>query len=196
MREIDPQSESRLTEALKRLGASTPHSAPPELGSSLLGEFRRHHARRRRVRRISIASLVVCLVLALSLMRVHRSSSNNSQKAALPATSTGAQEKQAATLPIPVVQTAPHVAPRQVSTKTKSSKDSRTSSATSRAFVALPGYDPSVPLDQLHVVRVQLPASALWQIGAPMTASAGTHNVTADFVVSQGGTPYAVRLVQ
>lgn len=69
-------------------------------------------------------------------------------------------------------------------------------SAANHAFVALPGYDPTVPLDELHVVRVQLPASALWQIGAPMSASAGMHNVTADFVVSQGGTPYAVRLVQ
>ena len=98
--------------------------------------------------------------------------------------------------PTPIVPTAPHVVPRPVSANARSGKGSKSSRVASRTFIALPGYDRTVPLDELHVVRVQLPASALWQIGAPMTASAGTHNITADFVVSQGGTPYAVRLVQ
>lgn len=196
MREVDPQSEPRLTESLRRLAASSQQSAPPELGAGLLGEFRRHHARRRRVRRIGIAgigiaSLIVCL--AVLLPRLHKSPSTNAQKAGPPATSVAAPEKQAA-IPPAVVPATPHVAKKQVSAK--SSKGSKASTVASRAFVALPGYDPTVPLDELHVVRVQLPASALWQIGAPMPASAGTHNVTADFVVSQGGTPYAVRLVQ
>src|SRR5262245_4269076 len=72
MREIDPQSDTRLTEALRRLAASSPQSAPPELGSGLLGEFRRHHARRRQVRRLGIASVVVCFILAASLLKVHK----------------------------------------------------------------------------------------------------------------------------
>jgi hypothetical protein len=195
MREIDPQSETRLTEALRRLAASSPQSAPPEVGAGLLSEFRRHHTRRRRIRRLGIASLVTCLALAATLVTLH-TPAKSSQSAGLPATSTGSPEKQEeqAAKPVPVAVTTPHVTPKQVSAKHKNSKASV--GTASRAFVALPGYDPSVPLDELHVVRVQLPASALWQIGAPMTASAGMQSVTADFVVSQGGTPYAVRLVQ
>jgi hypothetical protein len=65
-----------------------------------------------------------------------------------------------------------------------------------RQFVALPGYDPAVPANELHVVRVQLPASALWQMGAPVSPDSGARRVMADFVVSQDGTPYAMRLVQ
>ena len=68
--------------------------------------------------------------------------------------------------------------------------------ATSRQFLALPGYDPAVPVDELHVVRVQLPASTLWQMGAPVSPDSGARKFMADFVVSQDGTPYAVRLVQ
>jgi hypothetical protein len=199
MREIDPQSETRLTEALRRLAAASPQAAPPEVGAGLLGEFRRHHTRRRRIRRLGIASVVACLVLAVALVTTH-TPAKNSQSAGLPATSAGATEKQetqAATSTAAVAAAPPRATvntPKQVSDKHKSSRAS--ASAANRTFLALPGYDPTVPLDELHVVRVQLPASALWQIGAPMTASAGTHNVTADFVVSQGGTPYAVRLVQ
>jgi hypothetical protein len=62
--------------------------------------------------------------------------------------------------------------------------------------LALPAYDPSVPLDDLQVVRVQLPASALWKMGAPMPPDASERRMLADFVVGQDGTAYAVRLVQ
>ena len=195
MREIDPQSEPRLTEALRRLAASSPQSAPPELGAGLLGEFRRHH-RRRRIRRIGVIGLAACLILTVSLLNGRRPSSGaqNAQNTATPAKSVEVPEKPAVATPVPVLSAAPPVTHKQLAARPKSAKTS--TSAASHAFVALPGYDPTVPLDELHVVRVQLPANALWQIGAPVSASAGTHNVTADFVVSQGGTPYAVRLVQ
>ncbi len=196
MREIDPQSEPRLMEALRRLAAASPQSAPAGVGAGLLGEFRRHHARRRGIRRIGVASLAACLILALTLLSVRRPSSNTAQNAPAPAKSVATPEKQAVIPPAPVVSTSPHLTPKPLSARAKANKSAKTSSVASRAFIALPGYDPTVPPDELHVVRVQLPASALWQIGAPMPASAGTHNVTADFVVSQVGTPYAVRLVQ
>jgi len=77
----------------------------------------------------------------------------------------------------------------------KSQRPKRTVAA-NHAFLALPAYDPSVPLDDLQVVRVQLPASALWTIGAPIPADAGERRMLADFVVGQDGTAYAVRLVQ
>jgi hypothetical protein len=71
-----------------------------------------------------------------------------------------------------------------------------TDHAANRAFLALPDYDPTVPMDQLNVVRVRLTESALWKMGAPVPADAGARPVMADFVVSQDGTPFAVRLVQ
>jgi hypothetical protein len=68
--------------------------------------------------------------------------------------------------------------------------------AASRQFLALPGYDPAVPAEELSIVRVRLPGTALWQMGAPVSPDSGARNFMADFVVSQDGTPYAVRLVQ
>ena len=60
MREIDPQSgdplkdaagDARLSEALRGLAASSHRGAPAEVGTGLATAFRRHHARRRLVRR-------------------------------------------------------------------------------------------------------------------------------------------------
>jgi hypothetical protein len=197
MREIDPQSEPRLTEALRRMAAASPQSAPPELGAGLLGKFRRHHTRRRRVRRLGIAGLVSCLALAISLVVLHKSPPQHSQIASLPGAATGVPEKQASASPVPITAAPPRATvntPRQVSSQAKGAKPQATSAG--RAFLALPGYDPAVPTDELHVVRVQLPASALWRVGAPVGADAGSRRMTADFVVSQDGTPFAVRLVQ
>jgi hypothetical protein len=68
--------------------------------------------------------------------------------------------------------------------------------ASRREFLALPGYDPAIPADELSIVRVRVPASALWQMGAPVSLDSGARKFMADFVVNQDGTPYAVRLVQ
>lgn len=197
MREIDPQSE-RLTDALRRLAASSSQSAPPEVAVGLLGEFRRHHARRRRNRQLAIAGLAVCLVVAAVIIGLptHRSPNTTpSQTAKLPeATTTPAKQEQPAVAPAVAVNPVKRPPVKQVAANRKAVKT--TVSAANRTFLALPGYDPTVPLDELHVVRMKLPASALWQMGAPVSANAGTHSMTADFVVSQGGTPYAVRLVQ
>ena len=196
MREIDPQSETRLTEALRRLAASSSQSAPSKLGAGLLGEFRRYHTRRRRIRQTSLAALVACVALAVSLVFLHRPLQQNSQTARLPGTAASVPEKPAAVPPTPTAAAVPHtvMTPKLTSSRQKNSKPRATS--VSSAFLALPGYDPEVPTDGLHVVRVQLPASALWKLGAPMSADAGSRRMTADFVVSQDGTPFAVRLVQ
>jgi hypothetical protein len=90
------------------------------------------------------------------------------------------------------VTSTPRPAAKQVKPKATNSNIA----SSHRQFLALPGYDPAVPADELQVVRVQLPASALWQMGAPVSPDSGTRKFMADFVVSQDGTPYAVRLVQ
>ena len=202
MREIDPQSgdplrdatvDTRLSEALRGLAAASRQGAPAELGAGLATAFRRQHARRRLVRRMSVGAVVACAALAIGLMSLGwRSPRQEPAKATVqpqpsivpakaPESTTIA--KAAPTLPRPATN---HVKPKPRNNIT----------ASRRQFLALPGYDPAVPADELHVVRVQLPGSALWQMGAPVSPDSGARQFMADFVVSQDGTPYAVRLVQ
>lgn len=195
MPEINPQSEARLREALRRLGASSRQSAGPEIGAGLLQEFRRHHARRRMVRRTGIAALAAGIALAAGLVSLHKPT--QSQNAGTPSIAVPPRVSDTPAKPAASVQTAS--APTKPHARGTSANNHTATNATvagNRQFLALPGYDPAVPPDQLQVVRVQLPASALWQIGAPISADAGPQKMTADFVVSQDGTPYAVRLVQ
>ena len=202
MREIDPQSgnpledapqDPRLTRALRGLAASSSQGASAEVGAGLAAAFRRHHARRRLVRRVSIAALAACLALAIGLMSL------GSRPAHQPPAKAVVQQQPSivpvktpeATTMAKAVPTLPRSATKQVKPKPKNNI-----AASRRQFLALPGYDPAVPADELHVVRVQLPGSALWQMGAPVSLDSGARQFMADFVVSQDGTPYAVRLVQ
>ena len=208
MREIDPQSgnpledapqDPRLTRALRGLAAASRQGAPAELGAGLAAAFRRHHARRRLVRSMSIAALAACVALAIGLMLM-RSPHNVPAKARVQEQPSGVPVR------VPEATKAPGVtavaatvknSPQPAIRHAKPPKAGNSTVASSRRqFLALPGYDPAVPADELHVVRVQLPGSALWQMGAPVSPDLGARRFMADFVVSQDGTPYAVRLVQ
>jgi hypothetical protein len=141
------------------------------------------------VRRVSVGALAACVALAIGLILMrpaHQAPANTvvqQQPSTVPATAPEATTvaKVAPTLPRPATK---HVTPKPNMV------------ASRRQFLALPGYDPAVPADELHVVRVQLPGSALWQMGAPVSPDSSARQFMADFVVSQDGTPYAVRLVQ
>jgi len=196
MHEIDPQSgdpltDPRLTEALRHLVASSRRGAPGELGTGLAMAFRHHHARRRLVRRTTVAALAACIALIAGLLSIR-----SPQK--IP-TKTQPQEV-ASSVPVqpPNATASTGLAAKAArpSAKHAKPKAATTAAASRREFLALPGYDPAVPAEQLSVVRVQLPASALWQMGAPVSPDSGARKFMADFVVAQDGTPYAVRLVQ
>jgi hypothetical protein len=193
MHEIDPQSEVRLREALQRLARSLPQAARPEMGAELLGEFRRHHAQRRRRRTAGMLALAACMVLAAYLSSrsyVQRHSAQQNFARAV----TGGEQK--ASFPAaPIAAAAPKQPQRSERADGRPRVAKPASTQENRAFLALPAYDPTVPIEDLQVVRVQLPASALWKMGAPMLADAGERRLTADFVVGQDGTAYAVRLV-
>lgn len=191
MREIDPQSEARLSEALRQLATASRQSAPEELGAELLGKFRRHHARRRLIRRGGMLALAAAI--AFVAVWSTRSPSLHSGRQNIANTAPVNQEKTSPSAPEQLVAAAPAVLTAKA---VKSHRAKPATSAVNRAFLALPAYDPSVPLDDLQVVRVKLPASALWQIGAPVPPEIAERRLTADFVVGQDGTPYAVRLVQ
>jgi hypothetical protein len=199
MREIDPQSgdlksDDRLTAALRGLAVSSRQGAPTELGAGLVAAFRRHHARRRLVRRINIGTIAAGLAVVAGLMSLGSRSPHR-----LPGKEIVKEQPSVVPAKAPQDVTVAKAAPTPARPVTRHLKPKAANSnlaAASRQFLALPGYDPAVPADELRVVRVQVPASALWQMGAPVSPDSGARKFMADFVVSQDGTPYAVRLVQ
>ena len=203
MREIDPQSgdlksdaplDARLAGALRGLADSSRKGAPAEVGAGLATAFRRHHARRRLVRRVSIGAIAAGLAVAVGLMSLRSRSTHQ-----VPVQGIVQEQPKAFPVKTPEAATVATVVPSASRPVTKNAKPKATKNniaSSRRQFLALPGYDPAVPADELHVVRVQLPGSALWQMGAPVSPDLGARKFMADFVVSQDGTPYAVRLVQ
>ncbi|MBZ5493519.1 MAG: hypothetical protein LAO76_21590 [Acidobacteriia bacterium] len=203
MREIDPQSgdplkdatgDARLSEALRGMAVSARQGAPAEIGAGLAAAFRRHHARRRLVRRVSIGTIAAGLVVVAALMSLgSRAPHQVPGQEIVKEQPNGVPAKSPDVANVAKVNTTP---PRSVKKQAKPKAANSSLASSGRQFLALPGYDPSVPADELHVVRVQVPASALWQMGAPVSPDLGSRRFMADFVVSQDGTPYAVRLVQ
>jgi hypothetical protein len=196
MREIDSthNSEVRLRQALRSLSASSPAEAPPQVGDVLAGAFRRHHARRRAVRRSAIAA-VVCLVLpALVLLMVterHRKSTPG------PDTIIASPPHKTPTQPVAVASPLPVRAKKSHATSgrpvpTAASVDV----AVSDGFVDLPTSDQAVRGEDLRVVRLEVTGRALQLVGAPVTEESADNRMLADFIVGQDGTPYAVRLVR
>jgi hypothetical protein len=192
--EEDPRLDARLAGALRGLAASSPHGAPAEVGAGLATAFRRHHSRRRLVRRVSIGAIAAGLAVVVGLMSLESRAPHqvpakiivHEQPSSVP-TKAPEEVTVAKAVPTPPRSVRKHVKPQAASSSLASSGSQ---------FLALPGYDPAVPADELRVVRVQVPASALWQMGAPVSPDSGARRFMADFVVSQDGTPYAVRLVQ
>ena len=197
MREIDPQSDGpmendQLTQALRQLASSSRQGAPAAVGMGLATAFRRHHRRRKLVRRISVAAFAACIAIAAGLLSI-RSPQRQPQKQQTHEVSGKVTEKPAKALSAASVAGTPA---RPSAKRVTPKAAPLVASSVRREFLALPGYDPGVPAEQLSVVRVQLPASALWQMGAPVSPDSGARKFMADFVVAQDGTPYAVRLVQ
>lgn len=195
MSEIDPQFEcgagDKLSKAMRKLAANSQQGAPAEIGIGLAMTFRRHHARRRRIHRMSIAGLVTCAMAITGLFFLRTSH---------PEPGTTQAHVEPVNLPArPPEVTQSASAPRQMPKIASRHTQPRVTTSTveySREFIALPGYDPEMPAEDLHIVRVQLPTSTLWQMGAPINPAAPERRVLADFVISQDGTPYGVRLVQ
>jgi len=195
MREIDSShnSEARLRQALRSLSASSPAEAPQQIGDVLAGAFRRHHARRRAVRRAGIAA-VVCLVLsAMVLLMVterHRRSTPGAETVAASPHKTPAQPV-AVPSPLPVRAKKSHATSGRP-VPTAASVDV----AVSDGFVDLPSSDQAVRGEDLRVVRLEVTGRALQMVGAPIAEESADNRMLAEFIVGQDGTPYAVRLVR
>jgi hypothetical protein len=163
------------------LGNLSQHNAgrevPPRIEAALLREFQmsKNVESARRVRRQIIAlGAAAAILLTLGLGVRHgialRSGTGTSQSAKLtPDSSATAAENSAAA--------------------SQQDEDYATE------FVPVPYADDPAALEGGAIVRVTLPRSALASFGLPITESDGTDTVFADLVVSEDGTPQAIRLV-
>lgn len=190
MREIDPirsPSEALLSGALRRLATGSPQKAPAEVGDALAAAFRHHHRHRRMIRATAILAVAACIVLAVALLLFHRRGVPTEARKMVPA----AQPENSPARPGSVAT------PKESATAKRPLRSQSMSQAQSDdSFLTLPGYDPAVPVEELTMVRVELPGAALRMIGAPVSEELTDRRMLADFVIDQDGTPYAVRLVQ
>ena len=166
--------------------------APPRLETLLLQEFRREKSAtasrgvRWQLAAFAVAAAVL-LALGLSLHRQHLVTSGDVNSA---------QSSTQAAAQVPDNSAATTTATTARDRDAQASANSASDDAEyATAYMPLPyAYDPS-ELEGGAVVRVVLPRAALVSYGLPVEGMGGGDNVTADMVVSQDGTPQAIRLV-
>ncbi|MFZ0522931.1 MAG: hypothetical protein WAL95_18025 [Candidatus Acidiferrales bacterium] len=177
--------------------------APLKVETALLREFRREKAAaasRRLQFQLAALGIAAAILLALGLT-FHRPQIVTPSKtpaitasAVSPETSTQSSREH----PASASATTQSVEPKTIRThaaaeKTAAADTGATEYAT--AYVPLPyAYDPS-DLEGGTVVRVVLPRAALVAYGLPIEGMGLSDQVTADMVVSQDGTPQAIRFV-
>ncbi|SRR5216684_3149241 len=189
MREIN-QSDSKLSEALRRMAAASDNSAPAALGDILMHRFRKHHARRRQIRFSAVAVVAVAAAAALVAVIVSTKPATVIGPQMSPQNIAGRQ----AAAPIRSLQPSPASLGKRAHARQRH-KSHRAPTADFNGFLALNSYDPGMTTGQLQIVRLELPGADLRLVGAPVSEDLARRRVLADFVVGQDGTPYAVRLV-
>ena len=154
--------------------------APPRIEAALLREFRasRLAGSRRRVHgQFAALGAAAAILLALGLGVQHRIASRPSTAA----------------------QQAANVVPASAADASAKGQNPSTSELDedeyAGKFVPVPYADDPAALEGGAIVRVTLPRSALRSFGLPVTESDGTERVFADLLVSEDGTPQAIRLV-
>lgn len=201
---MTPQKEA-LSEALRELAAESPQ-ASPELGARLTSEFARHHQRRRLRNRVAIAvGLASCLAISVALFRTGKQTApvkvvepaSQTAKTPSPEPKTAASESPEIPSPsIAKVAAKPRIRSRPTMETGNRRPEPPVAASTAGDFVALPTFDPSIPLGVSRMVRVDMPGSALQLIGYPVDGQLLDRRIVADVLVGQDGMPYAVRLVQ
>lgn len=169
---------------LRRLGAGARDlEAPPRVEAALLAEFRRAKLERprrnwqREIAVLAVAALVL-LAVGLGLYRERTKIAGNAQTESANAAqnSNGAQPAQSANA---AVADANDTSDNEYAT----------------AFVPLPYADDISDSQGGSVVRVDLPRESLISMGVPVTGLNPGGHVVADLMLSEDGTPQAIRLV-
>ena len=177
--------------------------APSRIEAALRREFQRGKSvassRKLRWQLAALgAAAAVLLVIGLSFHRPQTTTPDKapSVSASSPPASSAreARESQRSTTPLIA-----NVQPRGARSKTLAQKTAASdldATEYATAYVPLPyAYDPA-DLEGGAVVRVVLPRAALVSYGLPIEGMGVSEQVTADMVVSQDGTPQAIRLVR
>jgi hypothetical protein len=168
-------------------------AAPERLETQLLGAFRREHVSRRDLRdhrrlgwRMAFAwvgaGAIVALLSFVLLHRApdHRPSPVVRSSAAAPAVVASSPSRIATVVNPPV-----RSAPVQVQQAELASD-----------FVPVPYSGGIAPGDTAVIVRVQVPRTALAELGYPVDETQGSGVVQADLLVGEDGWPRAVRIVR
>lgn len=192
-------SEARLGKALRSLAATSPGSAPPEVGDALARAFRRHHARRRMVRRGALAAAIVILVALPAVLVLSRRQGVETRSHNAGGTVTNAPSPPAVRSDLPPRKTETTSRSRihqRVVAKKTARRTNMNPAARRDDFVPLPSYSLRSQAEDLRIVRLQVNGRDLRLVGAPVSGDIDERPVLADFVVGQDGTPYAVRLLR
>ena len=185
------QPDSRLTNALRRLGAIAPRGAPPALGDMLKDEFRRHHVRRRSEREVRIFLAAACVAASFGTFFILRPRRPDTVATREPLQTTLESHAN-----ISVGITERKTALLRPGKGHPSNPVKKVAASSVDRFVALPTFDPAIPIDHSEMVRVDLPGRALRLVGYPVSEEFADRRVVADVLLAQDGTPYALRLVQ
>jgi hypothetical protein len=168
--------------------------ASARVEAALLREFQgvKLSESRRRIRRQLVAlGTAAAVFLALGLGVQHRIAS----RAPTVQTQT-ASEARNAVAPVTSVSPTPHEpAPVANVTSKKAISNQADENEYAEEFVPVPYADDPGALEGGAIVRVTIPRSDLPSFGLPITESGGADRVSADLVISQDGTPQAIRLV-
>ncbi len=207
-----------LSEALREMAAASPEVSP-ELGARLSSAFARHHSQRRLRQRVAVVvALAAWVAISVYWLRPEREAATVKvaapapQTAQIPNVSVGPQDANAGhaspepkrVVPenpgrpqAPAMAKAavkPQVQPKQVAKPRNQGVEPPVTGETAD-FIALPSFDPAVPLGESHMVRMDLPGSALQLIGYPVDGQLLDRRIVTDILIGQDGMPYAVRLV-
>src|SRR5580704_3156554 len=186
--------------AMRNLAQQTSgSSASPRVEAALLREFQRVKQvgqQRRIYRQLAILSTAAAILLALGLgvhYRIVLQARNTPPQVASTAVTPAARAPVTSAIPAsPNSSKAVSAANEQSNTTGVNQPDDNEYAG---EFVPVPYADDPAALEGGAIVRVTLPRSALASFGLPITESDGTERVSADLVVSQDGTPQAIRLV-
>jgi hypothetical protein len=185
--------------ALRNLALQSDGStASRRVEAALLREFQRVKRvgqQRKIYRQLAILSTAAAILLALGLgvhYRIVSKTRNSPPQVASEVTAPAETPVAPATATLPNSSKAVSAANTQNKPANVNEPDD---SEYAEEFVPVPYADDPAALEGGAIVRVTLPRSALASFGLPITESDGTERVSADLVVSQDGTPQAIRLV-
>jgi hypothetical protein len=184
-------NEGELREALRELAATAPQQAPPVIEQNLREAFRARQTTRVRVRGVvaGLAAAAVAAGLAL-IFRIPAQSPRPEAHIVVP-------PPPAIAAPAPVQEAlAPRKVVRRHASVRRPQAESLPATEVATKFYALPDADIFAPVEDVTVIRVQLPRSAMRMVGLPVNEERATERIRADVLLGQDGIARAVRFVQ